>query len=133
MRSCLSLRRAVMLPALLAFATSASAQSVTLRYRWTKGESLTYRMVMQTSSSVTGMPGINEMKIDQTMTQVIKMTTVDVAEDGTATLRETFESLKMEMAGPMSRSPCSRALKMNATLVLNRPSGPRSTPQVRLL
>jgi hypothetical protein len=97
----LSIRRAVILPALLAFTTPAFAQSVTLRYRWAKGDTLTYRVVMQTNSVVTGMPGMGEMKIDQGVTQVVKITAVDVAADGSATLSETFESMKMEMDGPM--------------------------------
>ena len=95
------IRRFVILLALLAFTVPADAQGVTLRYRWTKGETLTYRIVMQTTSVVTGMPGISEMKIDQSLSQVTKMTTVDVAADGTTTLRESFESMKMEMDGPM--------------------------------
>ena len=44
------------------------AYLVMLRYRWTKGETLTYRMVLQTTSVVTGMPGISEMKIAQGLT-----------------------------------------------------------------
>ena len=101
MRPILSIRRAVILLALLAFTTPSFAQSVTLRYRWAKGDTLTYRVVMQTTSVVSGMPGMGEMKIDQGLTQVIKMTAVEVAADGSATLRETFESMKMEMDGPM--------------------------------
>jgi hypothetical protein len=87
--------------ALVASAAPALAQSVTLRYRWNKGEAVTYRMTMQTSSIVTGMPGINEMKIDQTMTQVMKLSVDEVAADGATTLRETFESVKLAMDGPM--------------------------------
>ncbi len=87
----------------VASAVPTYAQGVTLRYRWTKGETLTYRVTSQTTSAVTGMPGINEMKIEQGMTQVIKITAEDVTPDGTATLRETFESVKMEMNGPMGR------------------------------
>jgi hypothetical protein len=87
--------------ALVACAAPALAQGVTLRYRWNKGEAVTYRMTMRTSSTITGMPGINEMKVDQTMTQVMKIAVDDVAADGTTTLRETFESVKLEMDGPM--------------------------------
>jgi hypothetical protein len=98
-----SIWRAVILLALLASAAPAHAQGVTLRYRWTKGESLTYRMVQQTVSTITGMPGMTEVKLEQTMSQVLKITAEDVAADGTATLRQTFESVKMEMNGPMGR------------------------------
>ena len=98
-----SMRRAVILLALLASAAPAHAQGVTLKYRWTKGESLTYRMVQQTVTTVTGMPGISEVKLEQGMSHVLKITAEDVAADGTATLRQTFESVKMEMNGPMGR------------------------------
>jgi uncharacterized protein DUF6263 len=97
----LSIRRAVILLALLAVTTPAFAQSATLRYRWTKGDTLTYRIELRTSSLVTGMPGMPEVKIDQGLTQTVKIAALDVAADGTATLRETFESMKMEMDGPM--------------------------------
>jgi len=93
--------RFAVLLVLVASAAPALAQSATLRYRWNKGEAITYRMTMQTASIVTGMPGINEMKVDQTMTQVMKIAVDDVAADGTTTLRETFESVKLAMDGPM--------------------------------
>lgn len=95
--------RIIALLALVASAASASAQGVTLRYRWTKGETVTYRMTMRTASAATGMPGAAEMKVDQTMTQVVTMLVEDVAPDGAATLRQTFASVKMEMNGPMGR------------------------------
>jgi hypothetical protein len=91
----------ILLLTLLAFIAPAYGQGVTLKYRWTKGEVLTYRALMQTTSVVSGMPGMGEMKIDQSLSQVTKMTTVDIAADGTTTLRESFESMKMEMDGPM--------------------------------
>ncbi len=98
-----SMRWAVILLAILASAAPAHAQGVALRYRWTKGESLTYRMGQQTVTTVTGMPGIGEVKLEQNMSQVLRITAEDVAADGTATLRQTFESVKMEMNGPMGR------------------------------
>ena len=93
--------RIIALLALVASAASASAQGVTLRYRWTKGETVTYRMTMLTASAATGMPGVAEMKVDQTMTQVVTMMVEDVASDGATTLRQTFVSVKMEMNGPI--------------------------------
>jgi hypothetical protein len=79
------------------------AQGVTLRYHWIKGDALTYRMVILTTSEVSGVPGRGEMKIDQTMTQSLKIAVDDVAADGTATLKQTCESVKMEMDGPMGK------------------------------
>jgi hypothetical protein len=84
-------------------AAAAEAQTVTLRYRWAKGESRTYRMRTQTDSAVSGMPGAGPMSISQTMTQVLKFAAEDVAPDGTITLRQTFESVRMETNSPMGR------------------------------
>jgi hypothetical protein len=93
----LSIRRAVILLALLAFTTSAYGQGVTLRYRWAKGDTLTYRVVMQTTSVVTGMPGMGEMKIDQGVTQVVKITALDVAKG-----RIRDNTMKTEMPSTVS-------------------------------
>ena len=93
----------ILLLALLACTAPAYAQGVTLRYRWTKGDTLTYRLEMHTNSLITGLRGMNDMKIDQGLSQVMKMTALDVAADGTATLRETFESVKLDMDGPGGR------------------------------
>jgi len=88
---------------LLALTSVAEAQTVTLRYRWTKGESLSYRSVLQNDSTISGMPGMGDMNVGQTMTQVIKTDVTDVAPDGTATLKQTFLSVRMEMATPMGK------------------------------
>ena len=61
----------ILLLALLAFTAPAYAQGATLRYRWTKGDSLTYRLEMHTNSLITGMPGLNDMKIDQGLSQMM--------------------------------------------------------------
>jgi len=76
---------------------------VTLRYHWTKGDTLTYRLTTQIDSNVSGTPA-GDMRINQTMTQVIKIAAEDVAPDGTATLRQTFESIKMDMESPMGHA-----------------------------
>jgi hypothetical protein len=80
-----------------------AAQEATLRYRWTAGEEVRYRISLETNSIVSGMPGMGDMTVDQTLAQVIKIAVADVAADGTATLRQTFESVKMDMNGPMGR------------------------------
>jgi len=81
-------------------AAPAAAQGVTLRYHWTKGDTLSYRLTTQIDSSVTGTPA-GDLQINQTITQTLKIVADDVAQDGTATLRETFEAVKMDMDGPM--------------------------------
>jgi hypothetical protein len=93
----------LLLLACVAAASPAAAQSVTLRYRWTKGESLTYRLTSQTDTTVTGMPGAGPMTLAQTMTQVLKFTAEDVTSDGVATLRQTFQSIKMQISGPAGK------------------------------
>jgi hypothetical protein len=103
MRRFSSILPAALLLVLAAFAAPAYAQDVTLRYRWTKGESVTYRMTIRTNSAIGGMPGAGDMTLEQTITQVLRVTTEDVAADGVTTLRQTFESVRMEMNGPMGR------------------------------
>jgi hypothetical protein len=98
-----SIRPAVLLLVLAASAAPAYAQEVTLRYRWTKGESVTYRMTNLTNSAISGMPGQGNVTFEQSITQVLKVTAEDVAADGAATLRQTFESVRMEMKSPVGR------------------------------
>ena len=50
---------------------SALRQDVTLRYRWTKGETIRYRIVQQSTTTISGIPGMGDMAIDQSTTQVI--------------------------------------------------------------
>jgi hypothetical protein len=88
--------------ALVTFGGSALiGQEGVLRYRWTKGEPLRYRIVQETNATMTGVPGMGEMTIRNTMTQMQQFTPKDVAGDGTATLEARFESVKMEMGTPM--------------------------------
>lgn len=96
------LRSLVLLPMLVLSAAAADAQTVTLRYRWTKGESRTYKMATETANDVTGMPE-GPRTFTQSMSQVLKFTAEDVAADGTATIRQTFLSLRMEGNGPMGK------------------------------
>jgi len=81
---------------------SALRQDVTLRYRWTKGETMRYRIVQQNTTTISGLPGgMGDMAIDQSTTQTIRWVADEVAADGTTTLRQVFESVKMEMNSPM--------------------------------
>ena len=83
-------------------AAAADAQTVTLRYRWTKGESRTYRVTTQTDNAITGMPG-GRVTTSQTMTQVLKYAAEEVAADGSATVRQTFQSIRMETVNPSGK------------------------------
>ena len=79
-------------------------QDVTLRYKWTKGETLRYRMTQRTTSTISGVPGSEGgMTVEQTFNQVWKEAVEDVAADGTTTLRATFESIAVDMGMPMGR------------------------------
>ena len=79
-------------------------QDVSLRYKWTKGETLRYRMTQRTTSTITGLPGSDGgMTVEQTFSQVWKEAVEDVAADGTTTLRATFESINIDMSTPMGR------------------------------
>ena len=93
---------AVALVLLCASAVAADAQTVTLRYKWAKGESRTYRVTNQTDSSITGMPS-GPMNVSQTMTQMLKYTADEVSPDGSVTLRQTFQAVRMESSGPMGK------------------------------
>ena len=82
------------------------AQTVTLRYHWTKGESRSYRMTTRTDSTITGAPAPpgappGPLTVSQSMSQVLKFTADDVTPDGAVTLRQTFQSIRLESSGPM--------------------------------
>ena len=98
-----SLMFVLLLLAVAAAASPAAAQGVTLRYRWTKGESVIYRLTSQTDTSVTGVPGAGPMALGQNMTQVLKFTAEEITADGVATLRQTFQSIKMQISGPAGK------------------------------
>ena len=89
-------------------AAAADAQTVTLRYHWTKGESRSYRVTTRTDSTITGMPSptgapSGPVTVSQSMTQVLKFTADEVTSDGAVTLRQTFQSIRMESSGPMGK------------------------------
>ena len=86
--------------ALVAAASPAAAQGVTLQYKWTQDDVLRYRMTLHTESALSGLPGGADVHFDQTMTQTIKMLVAAVAPDGTATLHQTIEGVKVEMNTP---------------------------------
>lgn len=96
-----SLRIAFMIVAALVSSATLAAQDVALRYRWTKGEEVRYRTTTQTEMQMSGLPGMGDMNVTMTMVQVNKFVVDDVAADGSATLRNTYESIKMSMNVPM--------------------------------
>jgi Family of unknown function (DUF6263) len=78
-------------------------QEVTLRYRFTKGDTARYRVTQQSTTVISGLPGgMPEITIGQTIVQTLRTVAKDVAADGTATVEYAIESVKMDMNTPMS-------------------------------
>jgi hypothetical protein len=86
-------------------ARPAIGQDVTLRYHWTKGRGFRCRTIQLISTTVTGtgIPAAAATPTDQTFSQVIRTTVDDVAADGTATLRQVIESVRVEMNLPAGK------------------------------
>jgi len=82
----------------------AFCQDTTLRYQWAKGDEVRYRIRQQSSATMSGLPAVGDMTVDMTIAQVVRMAVQDVAADGTATLRETFESIRFEQSSPLGRT-----------------------------
>jgi len=96
--------------------TSGSEQEVTLRYRWTKGEALRYRQAQESTATISGLPGgMGEMVVNTTMVQTFKVVADDVTADGVATLRFTYEAVRMNMASPMAGLSYDSAAPEKAT------------------
>ena len=93
---------------LLSVTAVADAQTVTLRYHWTKGESRSYRTTTRTDSTITGAPAPpgappGPVSVSQSMTQVLKFTAEEVTPEGAVTLRQAFQSIRLESSGPMGK------------------------------
>jgi hypothetical protein len=86
---------------LTALASAAPGQDAALRYRFTKGETIRYRATQAVNVSMDNVPGAGSMTVDTNIVQVQSMNVTDVASDGTATVRVTFDSVKMDMTSPM--------------------------------
>jgi len=81
---------------------AAFRQEGKLAYQWKKGLALKYRIVQKSTTVLSGMPGgMGDLTIEQSATQVLNSVVDDVAADGTATLRQSVEAIKMEIASPM--------------------------------
>ena len=100
-------RRSRVASAVLAFVVACAApliaQDVTLNTCWKKGETLRYRMTQESNVNMSGVPGMGEMTVTTVIGQTLKMTADDVAADGTATVKTTFEAVKLTMGTPMGK------------------------------
>ena len=99
----LGLSTCVTAVALIVVAPSPARAQVSLRYQWKQGEAVTYRTTLRTDSTVSGVAGMGDVTLNQTMTQRIKLMPAAVAPDGTVTLQQTIEAVSIEMATPMGR------------------------------
>ena len=79
----------------------ASVQNVTLRFHWNKGDVQQYRVTQENAVAMSGVPGMGEMNITTTITQLHEYAVDEVTADGTGTVRVKFASMKMAMNSPM--------------------------------
>ncbi len=77
-----------------------AAQTGVLRYQWNKGETLRYRSTTESTVIMSGLPG-GDMTVTNSMAQVQTLATDSVTADGTATIRATTESIKLDVGTPM--------------------------------
>jgi Family of unknown function (DUF6263) len=99
---------------LVGTATSSFAQEVTLRYRWTKGEETRTRVTQQASTTISASTipaGPGNGSVESFMSQVFRTVVEDVAADGTATLRQVIESVRMEFNSPLGKTVFDSASK----------------------
>jgi hypothetical protein len=81
---------------------AAFRQDATFRYQWKKGVPVKYRVVQQSTTTLTGLPGgMDNLTIDQSTSQTLTSVADDVAADGTTTLRQTVDAIKMELNSPV--------------------------------
>lgn len=95
-------RLVLVLAVALAASTSHSAAQTPLLYRWTQGDVLLYRTVLKTTTNVSGGPA-GSVEQTLTQTQTVKLIVAAVGPDGSATLRQTIESVAIEINGPMGK------------------------------
>ena len=77
-----------------------AAAQVELRYKWVKGDVLDYRVSLHTTSDVSGVPGRDDARTEQTITQRISLTVDGVAPNGVASVHETVGSIRSELTAP---------------------------------
>jgi hypothetical protein len=76
------------------------AQSGVLRFQWNKGETLRYRATTESNVLMSGLPG-GDMTVTNSLAQVQALMTESVAADGSATVRATTESVRLDIGTPM--------------------------------
>jgi uncharacterized protein DUF6263 len=78
--------------------------STRISYRWRQGETLRYRMITQGTTALSGGPGeMANKNFEQTISQVFRMVVENTDVDGMTTLRQSIESVRMEMGSSMGK------------------------------
>lgn len=104
MRTHVSIAAAAIAVAAVAMPTAAVPQESALAYKWTKGETLRYRMTQTTDTTMSGLPGgMPDVTLNQILNQTFKMSVNDVAADGVVTLSQVFESMRMDVNTPAGK------------------------------
>jgi hypothetical protein len=89
---------------IVGLSASASVQDVTLRYRWAKGDTARYRLTMNSAVTMSGLPGgMGDVTLNTRIAQVLRNDVEDMSGDGAATIRQTFESVRVEIDTPMGK------------------------------
>lgn len=104
-----------------------------MRYKWTKGDALDYRVTLHTTSDVSGVPGRDDARTEQTITQRITLTVDGVAPNGVASVHEAVTSIRSELTAPngkvvvdtaapsdTSKDPIAEAMEKMLTAVIGQ-------------
>lgn len=95
--------RTLVLTVLAVSAAAAAPAQTALQYRWKQGDAVVYRTTLKTDSTMSGMEGTGDVSLSQTMTQRIKLLAAAIGPDGTATLHQTIEAVRVEMDTMMGK------------------------------
>lgn len=95
------------------------AAGVTLRYKFTPGQTRTYKFSMDSDGMLTGGPNGQGFPIQQHMDAILRQTVKDVrASDGAATVQVGYDTLTMTMNGQALPAQNTDAMKQVGTLVM---------------
>lgn len=85
---------------LIAASAAAAAEPVAIKFKWTQGEPVVYRMTQDIAGTMT-MSGQPPMQTSQKQVTTTSMDVQSIAEDGAATVKVTTDAVRMEMQQPM--------------------------------
>jgi hypothetical protein len=91
-----SARPSIALAAALLLAGAATAQETTLKYKWTKGDSVRYRITHDSNVKMTNVPMIGQTNSVEKRVFTLAINVKDVGDNGVATLDVGVEALSVE-------------------------------------